>query len=334
MYKLLIFVLAFPTVCSAQTIETDSIKNVRQLIVQNVDKILDWRDNKGRTDTMYLVRASERWRLIMKINTSGSDIISEGCNGNGHFKSTLEAQQKYTFSLGASYRGLALGIAVNPARLAGKNKDYEFNMNAYGNRLGVDVIFHSANTFHGTIETERGKLDVPTGLVRQNMLYLNTYYVFNSKRFSYPAAFSQSWMQRRSSGSFMLGSSFMGGNLRVGHSDEIGNKTTRISMANIGVGIGYGYNWVIKNKWLFHISTLPQVVVYSCQRTLINGEQEKSPYCFPNVITVGRIAVIRHFNRYFMGFTAVVNTSSTGDHSKLQLNIVKWRGRVLFGIKL
>ena len=46
------------------------------------------------------------------------------------------------------------------------------------------------------------------------MLTLNAYYAFNGRRFSYPAVFSQSWMQKRSCGSLMLGASFMGGVLK------------------------------------------------------------------------------------------------------------------------
>lgn len=287
-----------------------------------------------RTDTNYMRRAPERLRLKLRVNASGSNLVAEGHTDDGHYKTTLEAQGKYTVSVSASYRGLTLGAALNPAKLTGKNKDYEFNINAYGNRMGADVIFHSANTYKGKIETDGGTIDVPDGLVSQNMLYLNAYYALSARRFSYPAAFSQSWLQLKSCGSVMFGLSFVGGNLRVGHNEELDNDEVRLSMANVGIGVGYGYNYVLKEEWLFHLSTLPQIVVLSRQRTTVNGSREKSPYRFPNVNAVGRLAVVRHFDRYFAGFTAVVNTSSTGDRDRLRLSSVKWRGRLFVGIKL
>lgn len=301
-----------------------------------VDKMLDWRDVRGRmrTDTNYMRRAPERLRLKLRVNASGSNLVAEGHTDDGHYKTTLEAQGKYTVSVSASYRGLTLGAALNPAKLTGKNKDYEFNINAYGNRMGADVIFHSANTYKGKIETDGGTIDVPDGLVSQNMLYLNAYYALSARRFSYPAAFSQLWLQLKSCGSVMFGLSFVGGNLRVGHNEELDNDEVRLSMANVGIGVGYGYNYVLKEEWLFHLSTLPQIVVLSRQRTTVNGSREKSPYRFPNVNAVGRLAVVRHFDRYFAGFTAVVNTSSTGDRDRLRLSSVKWRGRLFVGIKL
>ena len=46
---------------------------------------------------------------------------------------------------------------------------------------------------------------------------LNLYYIFNNRRFSYPAAFSQSTNQRRSAGSFIIGFSVSAHNLDFDH---------------------------------------------------------------------------------------------------------------------
>lgn len=331
----ILLILLFPLsmLCHAQ-IAIDSTNNVVRL-AKDVDRLLDQRDlnSRKRSDTLYRKRAPERLRLKANVNVSGSDIIAEGRIDGGKFKTVLEAQMKYTLSLSASYRGLSLGAALNPAKFAGKNKDYEFNMNAYGNRVGADVIFQSANTYKGTVESGGEKVKVPTGLVRQNMLYVDAYYAFNAKRFSYPAAFTQSWIQLKSCGSLMLGLSLMGGNLQIKHSEELDNTAKRLSMANMGVGVGYGHNFVVKRKWLIHVSSLPQVVLISRCHTTVGDRQEKTPYRFPNIIAVGRIAVVRHFERSFMGFSAVVNTSMTGDLDQLRLHTVKWRARMFYGVK-
>ena len=223
---------------------------------------------------------------------------------------------------------------MNPAHLAGEKKDYELNMNAYGNKLGADVIFHSAKTFEGNVHTQRGDISIPAGLISQNMLTLNAYYAFNGRRFSYPAVFSQSWMQKRSCGSLMLGASFMGGVLKARHDDVIGNPESRLSILCVGLGAGYGYNLVLRHGWLIHLSALPELVVYSRSRLTTGGSRTRMPYRFPNIIAVGRIAVIRHFGRYFAGFTSVVNTSQLGDRDELLLNITKWRARIFIGIKI
>lgn len=330
------------TASAQQVPRTDTLQNTSpilqnvDLVRRRIDLILDMRDDKSRisTDTLFLKRAPERLRLRLMGNFSGSDINVKGINGGNQYSSILKAQNKMTMSLSASYRGLTLGAALNPAHLAGKNKDYELNVNAYGNRMGADIIFQSANTFKGSIDTEHGQVNVPTGLVRMNMLRLNAYYAFNARRFSYPAAFSQSWIQLKSSGSIMAGLSFMGGNLRVRHSEEIGNTASRLSFSDVGLGIGYGYNWVIKNKWLLHLSTLPQIVVYSNDHVTTDDIREKTPNKFPNILAVGRLAVVRHYDRYYIGLTTVVNTWTSGDEDMQLLTTVKWRARIFVGIKL
>lgn len=332
--------------------ETGSIQTEKRLsdtpieALRLVDEALDRRDSASfrRTDTAYIRRAGERLRLKMSLNVSGSLIEVKGENATwGKFSSSLEARNKYTVSVSASYRGLSLGVAINPAHLAGKNKDLEFNLNAYANRVGADVIYQSASTFGGSFSSDEGVVDINPGHVSQRMLRLNTYYAFGARRFSFPAAFSMSWIQKRSHGSLMAGLSLHASDSKIedspigllsgdGQSGE--SYSSRLRMVQVGIGMGYGYNWVVARKWLIHASTIPQLVVFSRSDFTIGEQREASPYRFPSFTTVGRLAVVRHFERYFAGMTAVVNTSFVGRSRQLLVSQVKWRGRVFVGIKL
>lgn len=300
-----------------------------------VDRVLDLRDlhRRPRADTAYIVRAPERLRLKVSLNSSGSDLDTRWSGEGDKCRSLLRAQAKNTMSLTASYRGLSLSLSLNPAKLAGRNKDYELNLNAYGNRLGADLILQSAKTYEGTVETPSGVVEVPTGSVSQDMVTANAYYVFSGRRFSFPAAFTQSWLQRRSAGSFMLGLSFVAGRIKADRGDVLGSGAARLSLLCGSVGAGYAYNWVIKGRWLLHISTLPQFVVVSRNRLETGGSKVRMSYRFPNLLVVGRLAVVRHFDRYFVGMNAVVNTSFLGDADELAVNMLKWRARMFVGIK-
>ncbi len=300
-----------------------------------VDRVLDLRDlhRRPRADTAYIVRAPERLRLKVSLNSSGSDLDTRWSGEGDKCRSLLRAQAKNTMSLTASYRGLSLSLSLNPAKLAGRNKDYELNLNAYGNRLGADLILQSAKTYEGTVETPSGVVEVPTGSVSQDMVTANAYYVFSGRRFSFPAAFTQSWVQRRSAGSFMLGVSFVGGRIKTDFADVLGSGAARLRVLCGSVGAGYAYNWVVKGHWLLHISTLPQFVVVSRNRMETAGGEEKMPYRFPNMVVAGRLAAVRHFDRYFAGMNAVVNTSFLGDYDAFAVSTLKWRARVFVGIK-
>ena len=206
----LMAVLAVPLCAAApaDTLRRDSASagSVARLW-RTVNRVLDLRDShrRQRADTAYIVRTPGRLRLKLAVNGYGSDLDTRWGRGGSEYRSRLKAQNKYTMSLTASYRGLSLSVAANPAKLAGRNKDYELNLNAYGNRLGADLILQSAKTYDGTVDGPTGSVEAPVGSVSQDMIMANAYYVFNGRRFSFPAAFTQSWIQRRSHGSFMLG---------------------------------------------------------------------------------------------------------------------------------
>ncbi len=301
-----------------------------------VDHLLDLRDShrRQRADTAYIVRTPGRLRLKLAFNASGSDLDTRWASGGSEFRSRLKAQAKNTMSLTASYRGLSLSLSLNPAKLAGRNKDYELNVNAYGNRFGADLILQSAKTYEGTVEAPSGVVEMPVGSVSQKMLMADAYYVFSGRRFSFPAAFTQSWLQRRSAGSFMLGVSFVGGRFRADKAGTLGGGSARLSLLSGSVGAGYAYNWVIRRRWLLHISTLPQLVVASRNRLEADGEAQKMPYSFSNAVVVGRLALVRHFGTYFAGMNAVVNASLFGDADSFSLSTLKWRARVFVGIRL
>ena len=302
---------------------------------RTVNRVLDLRDShrRQRADTAYIVRTPGRLRLKLAVNGYGSDLDTRWGRGGSEYRSRLKAQNKYTMSLTASYRGLSLSVAANPAKLAGRNKDYELNLNAYGNRLGADLILQSAKTYDGTVDGPTGSVEAPVGSVSQDMIMANAYYVFNGRRFSFPAAFTQSWVQRRSAGSFMLGVSFVGGRIKTDFADVLGSGAARLRVLCGSVGAGYAYNWVVKGHWLLHISTLPQFVVVSRNRMETAGGEEKMPYRFPNMVVAGRLAAVRHFDRYFAGMNAVVNTSFLGDYDAFAVSTLKWRARVFVGIK-
>lgn len=304
-------------------------------IVNRLDSILEARQARtsARYDTAYIGKPEQKWTAKARLNMSGTGLSARG-NINGQpFSSDLEAQPKNTVGASISYRGLSLGFALNPAKLFGKNKDYEFNLNAYANRVGADVVVTSAKTFSGTVEHGGTTCDVAAGSVSMASIQVNGYYAFNHRRFSFPAAFSQSQTQKRSCGSWLLGVSGVASRIENAGQGFAGTTDTRLSMLNIGVGAGYAYNFVIKRKWLVHLSALPQVVLYSRTRLFVDGERQRAPFKFPSFISVGRMAAVRSFGNKFAGVSAVTNLWYHGDSSRLRVGSFKWRIRMFYGFR-
>ena len=274
-----------------------------QNIFQRVDSLLTLNYRKGNVDTAYITRPTTKWTVTARLNVSGAKIEAEGIdqsalpfgssNNGQHFKAEMEANRKATLSVGVSYLGLSLSASLNPAKLMGKYRDFELNFNSYGRRFGFDIIYQDAKNFKGWHDHEgMERIELPDGLLSVKTLNLNAFYVFNSQRFSYPAAFSQSYIQRRSAGSFLLAASGMGQHATLDWDQEM-----QLKITNIGLGAGYGYNYVPSQGWLLHISALPTFIVYSNTSMTFGDDRVPLHYHFPEIIITGRGAVVRQWGQ-------------------------------------
>ena len=302
------------------------------------DSLLAANYHKVKYDTAYIGRPDARWTIKYRGNLSGADMRTTNVTDGVQNRSRVTADCRGTLSMAVAYRGMGLGVAVNPAKFAGKCKDFEYNLNSYSNRYGFDVVFLSSKTYHGYKASDAQRIDIKKGQISQYALNLNFYYAFNYRRFSFPAAFSQSYIQKRSAGSWMIGASF------DGSKTELSDMTIRLN--EFAVGAGYAYNLVIARHWLCHLSALPTMTIYSHDytKTRTSADEDNAPsatstvrhdmkYHFPSAIITGRGAVVYSWRNKFAGATAVYNYSVAGNEDHLQVRRNKWRVRMFFGFR-
>ena len=301
-----------------------------QGILQRADSMLTVNYRKGDVDTAYIVRPATKWTVTARMNVSGAKIEAEGIDQGQHFKAEMQANRKATLSLGVSYLGLSLSASLNPAKLMGKYRDYELNFNSYGRRFGFDIIYQDAKNFTGWHDHDgMERITLPDGLLSVKTLNLNAFYVFNSRRFSYPAAFSQNYIQQRSAGSFLLAASGQGQHATLEWDQEM-----QLKMTNISLGAGYGYNYVPSHGWLLHISALPTFIVYSNTSMTFGDTRVPLHYHFPEAIITGRGAVVRQWGNKFLGMSMLFNFTNIGHEESLAIHNIKWRVRTFFGLRL
>lgn len=301
-----------------------------QNIFQRLDNVLTENYRTVKYDTAYIVRPQTKWTVIARLNVSGATIETEGIDNGQYYQSEMEANSKATLSLGVGYQGFTLSLALNPAKLMGKYNDYELNFNCYRRSFGFDVIYHDAKNFTGWYDQEgMERVELPDGMLHVQTLNVNAYYAFNHRRFSYPAAFSQSYIQRRSAGSFLLAASGMGQRATLDWEDG-----QKLKMTNIGIGAGYGYNFVPHQGWLLHISALPTFIVYNNASMTLGDSQMDLKYHFPEVIITGRGAVVRQWGNKFLALTMVYNFTNIGNKNDFSIYNTKWRIRTIFGVRI
>ena len=300
---------------------------------QRVDSALLARRNRGNYDTAYIVRPEGRLTLKLRTNMSGTTVKTEGKTWGISHRSELSTANRTTVSLGFSYLGISAGLSLNPGKLSGKNKDYELQLHAFTSRLSLDASYQVSKTLSGDFWIGDHKEYLERGMVEAKALYIAGYYTFNHRRFSFPAAFTQSFIQKRSAGSWLAGFSYQASEMEVPGLTERGIPELRLYVGNIAIGGGYGYSLVAK-KWLFHLSVMPTLIVLNRNNITINGKRYREGYHFPEMIFNNRLAIVYNITpRYFLSATSVINVYAY-KASENQLTDSKWYSRLCFGVRL
>lgn len=108
-------------------------------------------------------------------------------------------------------------------------------------------------------------------------------YIFNHKRYSWPAAFGENAVQRRSQGSWKLGISFNRIDVNFDRSQlsshvKANVDTTmlfnRIGYNDYAVSFGYGYNFVFLKNCLLAVSVLPSLGYRQTKITEIDNDRD------------------------------------------------------------
>jgi len=301
------------------------------------DSILTDRYYHTSYDTNYVARPEGKLTLKLKGNQTGNGIRAKGTVNDLNFKSNLSTSHKTTISIGAAYRGLSASYSINPAKLKGFYDDYELNFNYYASRFCIDASYQRSSSLSGDMTVGENATRMESGEADMKVFNITGYYVFNHRRYSVSAAYSQSYIQRRSAGSWLAGLSYQGGSIKT--SDERKEQKpdspdVRIGVGHIGIGGGYGYNLVLGKKWLLNLTLLPTFVVYNRNKLTINDESRHAGRMKFNMLFNERAAVVYNFSsRYFVGLTAVANNSLFVDDA-VKVHQNKWVAHAFVGVRL
>ena len=298
-----------------------------------LDSVMEAKYYKVNYDTNYIGRPDFRWIVSSRANLSGHNLVARGSESNMNAESDLRTDLKATLKLAVTYYGITAGFALNPAKWAGKNKDFEINANFYNNRYSIDLSYQSSETLRGDLELRGRDIRIDKGDAKLKSLNLTADYIFNYKKFSMPAAFTQSFVQKKSAGSWMVGLSFQASSITADEQQEKLIRNTDIALYRVSLGGGYGYN-IVAGRWLIHLSATPTIVVYNYGRLTLDEFERKRGVTFPDMIFTERAAVTWHINRrVFLGANAVLNHSLMRDND-IYFGHYKWITRLVVGVRL
>lgn len=331
--------LAFAFLCSL------SMAAQEGNILYRVDSLLNARYHRENYDTTYISRPEHKWTLKLRPKVSLFAVRTETLGNEGEegaMKIDLLSDPKAKLSFSAGYSGVTLSFSIKPEKFQKvKELDYEMRFDVYTRKFGFETELSQITTLEGPFHldftgedtTVSFDLDLPEGFVTQTNFFLSGYYVFNHRRFSYPAAFTQSFIQKRSAGSFIAGANLGISELTVGDSTK---NAELFNVANfyISLGIGYGYNVVLPHNWLIHVSAIPYLIVRNKAKCRFAGNVEDWQTKFPQFLFIARAAAIRSWDRWFAGLTTHFFYSYVGSTDLIQIRNRQWHFMGILGIRL
>ena len=249
-----------------------------------------------------------------------------GSNSNNGEQS-ISFSPNANFKLGVyfGWRWIFLGYSFDVKDIFGghknKAKKTEMALNLYSSKFGVDLYWRKTGSDFKIRSYNGFQLNTPTKNMDFNGFQskikgLNAYWIFNYKRFSYPAAYSQSTNQRKSAGSLMAGFSYSQHNISFDYDklptemrDQLHNALLfkKVKYSDYSLCLGYGYNWVFAKNWVSNLSLLPAIAYEGSE---INDTPQPHTHWIKdiNFDLITRASIVYNNSKYFAGAALVMHT--------------------------
>ena len=357
-FILFLFAFSFSYGQKTSLREISTIKSKKGL-VEWYDRYI-WSNN----DTAYIALPNERFMISANILLSGihNRVLTNIPKEDVYFDYKINSGVCSKWSIGVAYRDLSISYSRNISGSYGR----DFSIGSYGNVIGGEIQWQSYEKIPTKLHIINEKLNIDeiyesdgddgVDRVKGDKFLVNLYYVVNHKKFSYNAAFSQTFIQKKSCGSIIVGATYIynhivADNVILDFVYEADKPT--YTTHDIAIGAGYAYNFVFSNRhFMAHISAMP-LLKYTIKAKIERNEplgEEYEDASFVDILNdeidefnnkhinlkpsyIGRVAFLYTAGRYVAGVQGVYNYFWSGDDKGLALSTNTWQARAYFGVR-
>ena len=310
----------------AQTAVSDSVRPHRSFL-QKLRKIVR---AFSYIDTNYIEPQAYNFTVMMQ-NTNTYEVYHLWNKAGQEF--VFSPKPSYKIGPYVGWRWIFLGYTVDLTHLGSGDTKQDFNLSLYSSQIGADIFFRRSGKDYRISRMKLGpgyNTDPMDGVSFNGFTYnikgFNFYYIFNHQKFSYPAAYSQSTIQRRSCGSPLAGIGYTKHKLSINwarlnqlieerlgpyYAHEVIDSSMisgNIEYTDYSVSGGYAYNWVFARNWLFDASLQGAVGYKHSKGDMTNKNDEHSrDFNFRNFNLDGilRLGIVWNNMRWYAGSNVV-----------------------------
>lgn len=283
-------------------------------------------------DTNYIEPQHYNYTIMMQ-TTSTYEIYSlKGSNGQ-----SLTFAPDVIMKVGPyiGWRWVFIGYTFDLKNISfgGSKQKRELDLSIYSSKIGIDLFYRRTGSDYKIRDAHMGdgvdvtRLDgVPFSGLSVGISGFDMYYIFNHRRFSYPAAFSQSTCQKISCGSWIAGVGYTKNSLELDYNElqevieenvepantvkiDSGLMFKSVQYYDVNVSCGYAYNWVFAKNFLFCASGALSVAYKHS-----HGDMHENDFAFGfdfnnvNLDGIGRFGLVYNNTRWYAGMSAIVRS--------------------------
>jgi len=332
MMNIRIILLAFGLSAGTAVFANDSIPTRKPFMKRIINGLYGFVKEFSRVDTNYIEPQQYNYTLMLQNTNTYERYRIRTQKGNDI---SFAPQPSVKLGPYVGWRWVFLGYTIDLTNIGSDNTKKEFDLSLYSSQIGIDLFYRRTgndykirNIFlNDNVDTKPLKNMEYSGLTA-SIKGFNLYYIFNHRKFSYPAAFSQSTIQRRSCGSALVGMGYTKHSLSVDWnklynlvSDKLGSQVAneymdesltfgKIKYIDLSVSGGYAYNWVFARNWLF-ASSLSLALGY--KKTYSDVEHNSSIFRdFSirnfNIDGVGRFGLVWNNMKWYFGASTILHS--------------------------
>lgn len=258
-----------------------------------------------------------------------------------------EAGQSFTFAPKTSmklgpyigWRWVFLGYTFDINHLENSKNKREFDLSLYSSMLGIDLYYRKTGDGYriqsSTINDNIGKhllKGTPFSGLNVGIKGFDLYYIFNHKKFSYPAAYSQSTRQKKSCGSVLAGIGYTYHSISLDYdalqntvtdnlkgNDNINPEDTKldddldiksVKYESFSLSAGYAYNWVFLRNCLFSASLSAALAYKNSKGDIAKHGTGLRDFNFSNFNFdgIGRFGIVWNNDKWYAGASTILHT--------------------------
>ena len=296
---------------------------------------------------------AELYRFVKSFNTIDTNYIEpqhynytamlQNTNSYEQYRISSKKGQSIAFAPDPSYklgpylgwRWIFLGYTLDVKNLTKAKNKTELGLSLYSSLIGIDLFYRKTGNDYKVKKIDLGE-HIDTSPMdgtsfdgfNASIKGFNIYYIFNHKKFSYPAAFSQSTCQKRSCGSALLGIGYTKHSLEVDWDkldgllyDKLGKHTNsaeidpslligKVKYTDISVSGGYAYNWVLARNLLFATSLSLAVGYKHTVGNMGDDGVEAKGFSFRNlnIDGIGRFGLVWNNTKWYAGASSIIHS--------------------------